>query len=72
MTDNPTTGQIIEQLKASLTLAELHHQANRITIARRDAQIAAMSEEIERLREANRRLWAELCGKDEGGGMKDE
>lgn len=50
MTDTPTTGQIIEQLKSRLSLAELHHQAARIELARRDAQIGAMMDEIERLR----------------------
>lgn len=61
-------GEVIEQLKARLTLAQVHAQAAHIELGRKDAQIAAMAEEIERLRTTVERheatirgLWAELA-----------
>lgn len=64
--DALTMGQIIERLKSNLALAQVHAQAARIELRRKDEQIEAMAGELERLRDANRRLWAELAGREAG------
>lgn len=73
-TNTPLPGQIIEQLKANLTLAQVHAQAARIELGRKDDQIEAMAGEIERLRATVERheatirgLWAELAAGDDDG-----